>query len=92
MAIIDISKVNVGKAKPARCADCSGTGRCRCKCQSTDCCGCGGIGYQLWLACPNCGDIGYDGLGNGRYACRISCGFTWTEDHPGWQIQRLPDA
>lgn len=84
----DVINLNVGKAKPSRCHECSGTGTCGC--QAPGCCGCSGCGYFLWKACPNCGDIGWDGLGNGMYACRISCGFRWTEDHPGWQIQRLP--
>lgn len=78
--VMDVSGLNVGNAKPERCPECSGKG-----------CGtCGGRGYFLWKACPNCGDIGWDGLGDGIYACRISCGFRWTEDHPGWRIQRLP--
>jgi hypothetical protein len=44
----------------------------------------------LWHACPNCGDIGYDKFSDGTYACRIRCGYRWTDDDPGWQIQRMP--
>lgn len=86
----DLSRLDIGRAKPDLCPECSGKGV---RAGHTSACSqCDGRGFVLWLACPNCGDITWDGLGNGQYACRIGCGFTWDESHPGWQIQRLPDA
>jgi hypothetical protein len=76
-----------GRARVTRCGECDGRGHYR---SGRQCFGCRGQGMTLWHACPNCGDIGYDKLSDGTYACRISCGYRWTEDHPGWQIQRLP--
>jgi hypothetical protein len=76
-----------GRAKVTRCGACRGTGRDG----RYECSDCEGTGWQLWKACPRCGDIGWDRLADGTYACRISCGFTWSEDHPGWRAQRLPD-
>ena len=78
-----------GLAKITRCGTCESTGRVGRE-RQYECHGCGGTGRALWRACPRCGDIGWDRLANGTYACRISCGYRWTEDHPGWQIQRLP--
>jgi hypothetical protein len=75
-----------GRARITRCGACQGSGRDG----LYPCPDCEGTGKQLWKACPHCGDIGYDRLGDGTYACRISCGYTWTEDDPGWQAQRLP--
>jgi len=77
-----------GRAKITRCGTCEGRGRFR---SGDECYDCEGTAWQLWKACPQCGDIGWDRLADGTYACRISCGFTWGEDHPGWQAQRLPD-
>jgi hypothetical protein len=42
-----------------------------------------------------CGDPGWDYI-NGRderhgMARRISCGYLWTRDDPGWRAQVLPD-
>jgi hypothetical protein len=76
-----------GKATIMRCGSCTGgqSGGRRCS-------ECGGTGRQLWKACPRCGDIGYDRIGPGRYACRLGCGHAWTEDDPGWQAQRMPST
>ena len=76
-----------GRAIIMRCGECGATGQYS---GGGPCLGCQGTGKQLWRACPACGDIGYDRLADGTYACRISCGYRWTEDHPGWQAQRLP--
>src|SRR5512135_2977261 len=76
-----------GQATITRCGTCGSTGRLG----AHECYSCGGTRWQLWRACPACGDIGYDRVGAGEYACRISCDYRWTEDHPGWQAQRLPD-
>lgn len=76
-----------GRARITRCGTCRSTGRLG----EYECYDCEGTGWELWRACPRCGDIGYDRLADGAYACRISCGYTWGEDHPGWQAQRLPD-
>jgi hypothetical protein len=76
-----------GRARITRCGTCGNTGRLG----SGECYDCEGTGWQLWRACPRCGDIGWDRLAPGSYACRISCGSTWGEDDPGWQAQRLPD-
>ena len=48
----------------------------------------------LRRACPLCGDPGWDYV-NGMddrdgMACRISCGYRWPADDPGWQAQVLP--
>lgn len=78
-----------GLARITRCGECEGRGHYR---SGWQCAGCKGTGWELWKACPQCGDIGWDRLSDGTYACRISCGYTWTDDHPGWQVQRLPDS
>jgi hypothetical protein len=70
-----------------RCFDCAGTGQHR----GASCPYCSGTGKELWRACPRCGDIGFDKLPGGSFACRISCGYRWTADDPEWVIQRLPD-
>lgn len=75
-----------GLGRISRCPECLGTGRCSCGV----CCECKGDGRHLWRACPQCGDIAWDKHSDGTYECRISCGYIWTEDHPGWQIQVLP--
>jgi hypothetical protein len=76
-----------GLARVTRCGECYGEGHYG----GDECPGCEGHGVTLWRACPRCGDIGYDKLADGTYACRISCGYRWTGDDPGWQVQRLPD-
>jgi hypothetical protein len=75
-----------GKAVVTRCGACSGAGvdgssRCR---------DCDGTGKMLYRACPRCGDIGFDKMPDGTFACRISCGYRWTAEDPGWVIQYLP--
>jgi hypothetical protein len=75
-----------GKARIAQCGNCHGEGLYK----GRVCPECGGSGRMLWRACPYCGDIGFDRLADGTYACRISCGARWDEDHPGWLAQRLP--
>jgi hypothetical protein len=77
-----------GRARVTRCGGCNARGWYG---QGYKCSDCEGTGWQLWKACPRCGDIGYDRVGDGQYACRISCGYRWGEDDPGWQAQRLPD-
>jgi hypothetical protein len=76
-----------GLAKVMRCGECGGQGS---HSDGLQCLGCQGFGVQLWHACPACGDLGYDKLSDGTYACRIRCGHTWTEDDPAWQAQYLP--
>jgi hypothetical protein len=80
-----------GRARITRCGGCRGTGQCGCPGEAV-CCDCKGDGRELWRACPRCGDIAWDKHSDGIYECRISCGYIWTEDHPGWQIQVLPDT
>jgi hypothetical protein len=77
-----------GRARITRCGGCSGRGWYG---RGYECPDCEGTGWQLWKACPRCGDIGWDRVGDGQYACRISCGYRWGEDDPAWQAQRLPD-
>jgi hypothetical protein len=77
-----------GRARVTRCGECSGRGHYN---SGSECSGCEGTGWELWQACPRCGDIGFDRVGAGQYACRISCGYQWGEDDPGWRAQRLPD-
>jgi hypothetical protein len=76
-----------GRARITRCGTCEGRGRFR---SGDECYDCEGTTWQLWKACPRCGDIGWDRLADGQYACRISCGYRWGEDDPGWLAQRLP--
>ena len=80
-----------GRGRITRCGECEGRGQYQ---SGLECAGCKGNGRQLWRACPACGDIGWDkhrgGELDGTYECRIGCGYRWTEDHPGWLIQRLP--
>jgi hypothetical protein len=77
-----------GRARVTRCGECSGRGHYN---SGSECSGCEGTGWELWQACPRCGDIGFDRVGVGQYACRISCGYQWGEDDPGWRAQRVPD-
>lgn len=78
-----------GRARIMRCEECEGRGHYR---SGARCFGCDGTGWALWHACPRCGDLGYDKHSDWTYECRLGCGYTWTEDDPGWQAQRLPDA
>jgi len=62
--------------------------------KARDCLECHGQGRYIQRACPLCGDPGWDWV-NGAddrdsMACRISCGYTWTADDPGWRAQVLP--
>jgi hypothetical protein len=77
-----------GRAQIMRCDGCGGRRRDG---QGSECPDCEGTGRQVWRACPRCGDIGYDQVGDGQYACRISCGYRWDETDPRWQIQHLPN-
>ncbi len=77
-----------GKAQTEACPECQGAA-------GLDCYRCQGTGRILWRACPLCGDISWDCI-NGQddrdgMACRISCGYRWTAQDPGWLAQRLPD-
>jgi hypothetical protein len=78
-----------GLGRITRCGECEGRGHYR---SGTECAGCRGDGRELWRACPRCGDIAWDKRSDGTYECRISCGYIWTEEHPGWVIQVLPAA
>src|SRR5215475_615885 len=76
-----------GKGIIVTCPECNGApgGRCH-ECQ--------GHGRYVMRACPLCGDPGWDYV-NGSddrqgMACRISCGYRWTADNPGWRAQVLP--
>ena len=76
-----------GKARIVPCSECKGAA-------GRDCPDCQGTGWHVMRACPLCGDVGWDFL-NGTddrdgMACRISCGYTWTADDPGWRAQVLP--
>lgn len=75
-----------GLAHVKTCDYCDGRGR---DLTGVKCIDCGGTGNVLWRACPACGDIAWDRLPDGTYACRVSCGARWTKDHPGWRIQHL---
>jgi hypothetical protein len=77
-----------GRAKITHCGGCDGRGYYGI--DRTKCPDCDGTGNQIWRACPRCGDIAWDKLSDGTYHCRISCGHTWTEDDPLWQIQVFP--
>ena len=75
-----------GKAQILPCPECKGT-------PGPDCLDCGGSGWHIMRACPRCGDVGWD-YNNGTddrdgMTCRISCGYTWTADNPGWHMQKL---
>src|SRR5260370_21732410 len=76
-----------GKARIVHCPECKGV-------PGRPCHYCQGAGWHVMRACPLCGDVGWD-YANGNddrqgMACRISCGYTWTADHPGWRAQVLP--
>ena len=76
-----------GKARIVPCPECKGV-------PGRDCLDCQGTGRHIMRACPLCGDVGWDYI-NGMddrdgMACRISCGYTWTADDPGWRAQVLP--
>ena len=76
-----------GKGRIVPCPDCNGT-------PGRDCLECHGEGRYIRRACPLCGDPGWDYV-NGcddrdGMACRISCGYQWTADDPGWRAQVLP--
>jgi hypothetical protein len=76
-----------GKGRIVPCPDCNGI-------PGRDCLECHGEGYYIRRACPLCGDPGWDYV-NGTddrdgMACRISCGYRWIADDPGWRAQVLP--
>ncbi|HEX7269256.1 MAG TPA: hypothetical protein VF256_17795, partial [Streptosporangiaceae bacterium] len=76
-----------GKARIVPCPECKGVA-------GRDCLDCQGTGWHVMRACPLCGDVGWDYV-NGTddrdgMACRISCGYVWTADDPGWRAQVLP--
>jgi hypothetical protein len=78
-----------GKARIVPCPECQGVAGRRCH-------ECHGAGWHVMRACPLCGDVGWDYV-NGTddrdgMACRISCGYRWTADDPGWRAQVLPTA
>jgi hypothetical protein len=74
-----------GRAHITPCPDCKGT-------PGLDCPECEGTGKIIYRACPRYGDIAWDYINDRReIACRISCGYRWTDDDPGWLIQQLPD-
>jgi hypothetical protein len=77
-----------GRAHIAECPDClkgvSGSGK-PCEC-------CEGTGWQVWRACPWCGDTAmWRYLENRtRMHCQ-ACSANWGPDYPGWLAQRLPE-
>jgi hypothetical protein len=79
-----------GLARILTCPDCAGGADA----DGEQCRDCEGTGYQIWRACPQCGDPAFDYV-NGRNEaagmhCRLSCGLRWNAQHPGWLIQRAP--
>ena len=76
-----------GKARVVPCPECREEG-------GRSCYECHGHGIRLQRACPLCGDLGWDYV-NGTdemagMACRLSCGYRWSADDPGWRAQVLP--
>lgn len=76
-----------GKARVVPCPECNGAA-------GRGCLECHGHGWHIMRACPVCGVPGWDYI-NGTddrdgMTCRISCGYRWKGDDPGWQAQVLP--
>ena len=60
------------------------------------CDSCYSNGFQIWRACPRCGDLAFDYINGHDEAdgmrCRLACGYQWTSADPGWQIQRSSES
>jgi hypothetical protein len=64
--------------------DCKGT-------PGLDCPECEGTGKIIYRTCPRCGDIAWDYINDRREMVgRISFGYQWTANDPGWLLQQLP--
>jgi len=76
-----------GRARIEDCPDCdhdvsSGGKPCR---------ECAGTGWQVWKACPRCGDSAMWRYMDGRTRMHCqACQASWGRDYPGWLAQRLP--
>jgi len=76
-----------GRAHIETCPDChqgvSGSGK--------PCEYCDGTGWQVWKACPRCGDIAMWRYMDDRTRMHCqACSATWDLTYPGWLAQRLP--
>ncbi len=75
-----------GRARIEQCPDCDRGIYCGEKCRECD-----GIAWQVWKACPRCGDTAMWRYLDGRTRMHCqACGATWGVDYPGWLAQRLP--
>ena len=76
-----------GRAHIEECPDCERGIR-----RGAPCDFCDGTGWQVWKACPRCGDTAmWRHLDDRtRMHCQ-ACSATWGTDYPGWLAQRLPE-
>ncbi len=76
-----------GRARFEDCPDCErGVSRSGRPCEY-----CQGTGWQVWKACPRCGDTAMWRYMDDRTRMHCqACSATWGIDYPGWLAQRLP--
>jgi len=75
-----------GRAHIEDCPDCQQGIRRGALCEFCD-----GTGWQVWKACPRCGDTAMWRYTDDRARMHCqTCGASWGADFPGWLAQRLP--
>lgn len=76
-----------GRARIEKCPDCDQGVR-----RGGPCDFCAGTGWQIWRACPRCGDTAMWTWSADRAGASCqACGGHWDIADPGWLAQRLPE-